>query len=112
MRVRDVRTNISGEFRRFILISVKCTRQDIFSPVCLSVSVGGGCAVLIEICDSSASYGGPLDECPWAPGLFSSLLGSWLSLGVVSGAGPCLVPLLMTLSVCQLPPPVLFSLLR
>lgn len=54
---------------------------------------------LIEICDSSTGYGGPLDECPWAPGLLSSLLGGWLSLGSVSAAGPCLDPLLMTLSV-------------
>lgn len=54
---------------------------------------------LIEICNSSTGCSGPLDECPWAPGLLSSLLGGWLSLGGVSSAGPCLGPLFMTVNL-------------
>lgn len=82
--------------------------ENIFPPEC--VGWGWGLCVLIEICDSSTGYNEPLDECPWAPGLLSSLLGGWLSLGSVSGAVLCLLPLFMILSIWhQVAPPVLFS---
>lgn len=71
---------------------------------------GRGLCVLIEICDGSTGYNGPLDECPWAPRRLSSLLGGWLSLGGVSGAVLRLLPLFMTVSIWhQVAPPVLFS---
>ncbi len=85
----------------------------IFFFLSLSVCVGGWwLCTLIEICDSSSGYGGPLDECPWAPGLLSSFFGAWLSLGLVSNAGPCLVHYLWLSIWRQVPPPVLFSPLQ
>lgn len=51
---------------------------------------------LIEICDSTSSNGGPLDECPWAP-LAPFISPGWL---VVPGrCEPRLVPLFMTVNL-------------
>ena len=75
-------------------------RNRMFFPLCLSEFVcGWWLCGLIEICDRTSGYGGPLDECPWAPGLLSSLLGGWLSLGDVRDAGPSSAPLFMIVNL-------------
>lgn len=94
-------------FSGVLAFDLQMSTDAYFPPVCLCVWWLCG---LIEICDRSTGYNGPLDECPWAPGLLSSLLGGWQSLGGVSSAVLCLLPLFMILSNWhQVAPPVLFS---